>query len=358
MTPVEMLSHLLRDAETVAIGVPHDGTPPRFWFPSQTDANEHADLIQQHRDGTIDPRLAAKGRGGHQRQELERQAVWLGIYTIIRDDDGKPWAWWLALDTDVKAEGHKRGLTQEQADALADIIVRIMTEAGLCPIKERSHSGRGWHVWALFSERIPGPMAEWLASLIATAAASAAGLSDGAKPEAFPKCGDPPTLGNLVAAPLTGAPRGPGGGQIINATIDLVPPSVIAEWKRQWIDALAATERLKREQELAAEVRRDRWKASGKAPRIDFDRVTCETVARALAPERITSSDDGDLYLDCPRHASSSRRSLTVSRSDGGWWCFGCAKGGGSLLLARWLMPDATEFREICKALEGVTGAA
>ena len=343
------LTHLLRDPTHVALSGPtDDDTLGRWWGPSPCAAAEIPGLIAQHMTGAIYPRMRWKGKDERRRLVLERDALWLGAYSVHRDADGAPWCWWLCLDCDVAGGGHAKGLTQAETDALAKAIVALMQEAGLCPILERSHSGRGWHIWCLFSERIPGPMAEWLAALIAATAARQIGLPDTVVIESFPKNGNPDTLGSLVALPLTGAPRGPGGGEILTKDIDLVPVSVIDEKRQLWTDALAAEEALAAQQKRQAEEKRQRWLASGKTASVDFDRISCEDVVAELASDRITEKTNDEYFMNCPRHESRSKRSLTVQRgSPGKWYCFGCNKGGGSFLLARFLLGENTKTADI-----------
>ncbi|MFA6450910.1 MAG: CHC2 zinc finger domain-containing protein [bacterium] len=51
-------------------------------------------------------------------------------------------------------------------------------------------------------------------------------------------------------------------------------------------------------------------------------------VARGLLPERITYSHADKLYMDCPMHNSTSKRSLVVDGTRQLWNCFGCGLGG------------------------------
>jgi len=60
-------------------------------------------------------------------------------------------------------------------------------------------------------------------------------------------------------------------------------------------------------------------------------------VARELIGDRIQDESGDVLYVDCPRHASVSHRSLQIDRRKQNWYCFGCAKGGDVLHLVEFI---------------------
>ena len=355
-TPSDLLRFLIGDdAPVVALGIPAEATREgrKRWGPSRLQPAEVTQVVAQHIAGVIAPREAFSEGGKSWREDRAR---WLGAYVLRRDEDGKPYCRWIVLDTDVKTGDHARGLTQEEATALALALYDVAAEAGLRPFLERSHSGKGWHLWILFDRDVGGAFAHWLAGSIAGAAAEVAGL-DG-PPEAFPKQADPPTLGNLVALPFTGSPRGEDGGLLFDrdgspldvSTIALSDPS-------PWLARFAEYDHLRLLAERRDVERRMQWRnAPDHAGSFDSDSVTCEDVARALAPHRITGETMREILIDCPRHASTSHRSLGVARDGTGWWCFACATGGGSYSLARWLLPDGTCHRDITEALRFASG--
>lgn len=355
-TPSSLLRFLIGDAApVVALGIPAEATRDgrKLWVPSRLRPGEVAQVVAQHIAGAIVPREAFRESGTTWREDRAR---WLGSYVLRRDRAGNRYCRWIAIDTDVKSGDHARGLTQEQATALALALYDVAAEAGLHPFLERSHSGKGWHAWILFDRDVSAAFAHWLAGSIAGAAAELIGL-DG-PPESFPKQADPPTLGNLVALPFTGSPRGEDGGRLFDrdgAALDL--SAISLSDPSRWLERFTEYERLRLLAKQRDEERRTQWRdAPGRADDFDTDSVSCEDVARSLAPHRITSETARELLMDCPRHASTSHKSLGVARDGSGWWCFACGKGGHSYQLARWLLPDDACHRDIIAALRFASG--
>jgi len=352
----DLLLFLLGPAAVVAVGVPADPKRERrkLWIPSRVAPNELPVLVAQHLNGALAPREVHRERGGG--PWIESRARWLGAYVIHRDENRRPICRWIVLDTDVKSADHARGLTQEDATRLALAVYEIADGAGLHPFLERSHSGKGWHVWVLFDRAVPAAFANWLSASIAAAAAKSVALVD--VPESFPKQADPPTLGSLVALPLTGSPRGTDGGRLLDREgVALHIHAVRLSDPSHWVQRFAGVEQLRLIAATKEERRRTEWRVAGKeSHRFDADVVSCEAVARAIAPHRITEETARELRMDCPRHASASRRSLGVQRDGAGWYCFGCAVGGGSYALAKWLLPDGTRHRAIVDALRFAAG--
>lgn len=64
-------------------------------------------------------------------------------------------------------------------------------------------------------------------------------------------------------------------------------------------------------------------------------------VARELMGGRITSEHDGTLFIDCPHHASDTKKSLHVNITKQKWYCFGCGIGGDVLHLVEFVQSGA-----------------
>lgn len=60
-------------------------------------------------------------------------------------------------------------------------------------------------------------------------------------------------------------------------------------------------------------------------------------IAREVLAGRITEESPRGFLCDCPRHVSTSKRSLHVSLDDGFWYCFGCGVGGDVLQLVEFV---------------------
>jgi len=60
-------------------------------------------------------------------------------------------------------------------------------------------------------------------------------------------------------------------------------------------------------------------------------------IARELIGDRITDESGDVVYIDCPRHASISHRSLHIDRRKQCWYCFGCNAGGDVLHLVEFI---------------------
>ena len=65
--------------------------------------------------------------------------------------------------------------------------------------------------------------------------------------------------------------------------------------------------------------------------------IGIEDVATELLSDRITDRSGDTITCDCPRHASTSHRSLHVNTSKQLWYCFGCQVGGDVLQLVEWV---------------------
>jgi len=72
-------------------------------------------------------------------------------------------------------------------------------------------------------------------------------------------------------------------------------------------------------------------------------------VARELLGDRITGESGNEIFIDCPRHVSQSKRSLQVNREKQRWKCFGCDEGGDVLHLV--------EFVQSGVVTKGASGA-
>jgi hypothetical protein len=353
VTPTEILTHLIGTPTHVAVGKMTERG--KLWLPSPVQPDEIPLLIEQHLAGAIEPRLVVHGRGEQRHLALERHGLWLGAYAVSRSaEEGAHMARWICIDTDVSGSDHRKGLSQSDCDKLTRIAYDLMAEAGLMPVQERSHSGKGWHLWSLFPFSVNGDFAEWLGLLIAETAARDAGLPEGMKPENFPKNGTPDGLGSLVALPFTGAPRGLGGGHIEGDT-HLVAAETIDLWGHRWEDVVNAWDEARQDKERRAREAAHRF--GDKRSRFRPDSMTCELVMESLAPHLITDRNESELYCNCPRHASQSKRSMHISRKgEGKWWCFSCNQGGGWWLLARWLLGDDVPKHEVFNKLTEIQG--
>ena len=68
--------------------------------------------------------------------------------------------------------------------------------------------------------------------------------------------------------------------------------------------------------------------------------ISLRDLAKRLLGDRITREGEGELLVDCPRHASQSGRSLRIDLHQGVWFCFGCEKGGDGLQLVEFVEHD------------------
>ena len=130
------------------------------------------------------------------RKHLEgRQTI--GIYPLLSDET----CWLVAIDLD--------GPTwKEDANALRECAV----EAGVPVLVERSRSGRGAHVWVLFSRPVAARVARAIGSWLLTQAMSRRSISMDSYDRLFPNQDTMPTggFGNLIALPLQHARRAEG----------------------------------------------------------------------------------------------------------------------------------------------------
>ena len=65
--------------------------------------------------------------------------------------------------------------------------------------------------------------------------------------------------------------------------------------------------------------------------------ISLRDLAKRLLGDRITREGEGELLVNCPRHASQSGRSLRIDLHQGVWFCFGCEKGGDGLQLVEFV---------------------
>ena len=130
------------------------------------------------------------------RKHLEgRQTI--GIYPLLSDETCRL----VAIDLD--------GPTwKEDANALRECAV----EAGVPVLVERSRSGRGAHVWVLFSQPVAARVARAIGSWLLTQAMSRRSISMNSYDRLFPNQDTMPTggFGNLIALPLQHARRAEG----------------------------------------------------------------------------------------------------------------------------------------------------
>jgi hypothetical protein len=130
------------------------------------------------------------------RRHLEgRQTI--GIYPLLFDETCRL----VAIDLD--------GPTwKEDADALRECAV----EAGVPVLVERSRSGRGAHVWVLFSQPVAARVARAIGSWLLTQAMSRRSISMDSYDRLFPNQDTMPAggFGNLIALPLQHARRAEG----------------------------------------------------------------------------------------------------------------------------------------------------
>lgn len=60
-------------------------------------------------------------------------------------------------------------------------------------------------------------------------------------------------------------------------------------------------------------------------------------ITRQLIPDRITDQQNSTITIDCPHHASQSKRSMHIWTDKQGWFCHGCGKGGDVLQLVEFI---------------------
>jgi DNA primase len=76
---------------------------------------------------------------------------------------------------------------------------------------------------------------------------------------------------------------------------------------------------------------------------IEITRVVDE-----LIPDRVVERKPGLILCDCPRHASTSKRSLHINTVNQLWYCFGCGVGGDILQLVEFIQSgEVTSSRDV-----------
>jgi superfamily II DNA or RNA helicase len=117
-----------------------------------------------------------------------------GIYPLLADET----CWLVAIDLDGPTWPDDVGALREAA---ADLDVPVLAE--------RSRSGRGAHLWVLFSTPVPARSARALGSTLLTRAMRGRAISMDSYDRLFPNQDTMPTggLGNLIALPLQHARR-------------------------------------------------------------------------------------------------------------------------------------------------------
>lgn len=120
-----------------------------------------------------------------------------GIYPLLADET----CWLVAIDLDGPTW---RDDIRALRDAAADLDVPV--------VLERSRSGRGAHMWVLFSTPVPARSARALGSTLLTRAMRGRAISMDSYDRLFPNQDTMPTggLGNLIALPLQHARRSVG----------------------------------------------------------------------------------------------------------------------------------------------------
>lgn len=158
-----------------------------------------------------------------------------GIYPLLADET----CWLVAIDLD--------------GDSWREDVRALRAAAGemeMPVMVERSRSGRGGHVWILFSEPVPARSARALASLMLTRAMSHRTISLDSYDRLLPNQDTMPAggFGNLIALPLQRARRADGCTVFLDS--DLEP------FEDQW-SYLAGARRIDRERvdELADEAK-------------------------------------------------------------------------------------------------------
>lgn len=143
------------------------------------------------------------------RRHLEgRQTI--GIYPLLADET----CWLVAIDLDGASWQDDAGALRAVALA-ADIPVLI----------ERSRSGRGAHVWVLFSRPVAARVARAIGSWLLTQAMSRQSISMGSYDRLFPNQDTMPAggFGNLIALPLQHARRSDGCTVFLDDSLEPVP---------------------------------------------------------------------------------------------------------------------------------------
>jgi hypothetical protein len=315
---------------------------------SPCDPAELPALVDAHLAGRIPPRDAVARAHGAYRVD---DATSLLAYPTQFDAHGRPWSRWLAIDID--GADHITGVGDPWQIALAT--AEWMHQHRLRPVIERSHGGAGYHVWSLWSIWRPTALAWYVGLRIrhalgdpaATRALTAEPGTAGRLVESYPPTPRPAGRGKCISLPWPGAPKAPKGGRTLwsngserpPASIELVPRDNLRPFIQAYNERQRRLTAARRRAAHAAPPRSRHHGRSDRGP-------VCQDIVRiAEAWGEVTDRDPKRLYLNCPHHASQSRRSLFVELTTNAWQCWSChAEGtddgaaGGAAALARWLL--------------------
>ncbi len=253
----QLLLHLLGEAPAhVGLQIPKQATRDgrKFIAPSPVlDSADRDQLIAAHLAGKIPPRRAIRLDGT---SWLESRGVAIHTFALRGDVCG-----WIALDID----SHGDCQDGDAALAVAIAAYQIAERAGLCPVLERSHGGRGWHVWVIFANEQPAGFAHWTAKMLAAATVK---RIPKAVIEAFPKQAGGVTLGSSLALPFPGRPPAADGGRLVwpdlteraAESVDLVTNDVLVSLLARWQAADALHRARVGAEAVAAERRLTQWR--------------------------------------------------------------------------------------------------
>ena len=341
-----LLLHLIGSNNRLVFQVRRDGK--KFVFPTPVETTEIPGLIEQHLAGQLDSRLCMRQDGS---SFTVGDAYAIGAYTTRREGTGfvSP-----ALVLDIDGPDHAAGTTAEQVEALATAAMAVLTEAGLNPILERSHGGKGYHVWVIFAAPVEAGFAQALGQRVCAL------IPGGEKIEVFPKQSTlrQDSYGSAIALPGSGKPPGPEGGTFWRGgekhgveCVGVADPVAIAQLHDLWLEGESIARETAELREIVDRFARKRH-PRGDDPK-DFTDLGLELICRQLGDVCDDYAREPHiLRLICPHHHGDS---LHVCPREGWWKCHACeqagAKGMAVFLLATWLMVDATEDQVLARLI-------
>lgn len=333
MTPHELLSAILPAGSAfAAVGYMYDGRKVFAPTPIKDEADRLA-LIDQHLSGVTSARTCVSKAG---RQWRETTHTGYGAYCLSPSGHAS----WICIDID--GPDHARQQTADDVQRLLLAVMHAIEARNLPYVVERSSGAKGFHVWSLFPAPETGPFANWLAeSIMASAIERCPGLSL----EAFPKQAKAQSLGSLVALPLPGKPKAPGGGEVLTSmnVITRCHERPLSIQRELWLAAM----KLKADYD---DMRKAAFDGIPEQP-VPGQELNLEVLVQAIAPERVAGWDGPDMAMSCPHHQSRKGRSLQVDPVKRVWFCHACRKGGSdkwaAFSLAKWLMPIGCNNRAV-----------
>ncbi len=133
----------------------------------------------------------------------------IGIYPLREDQTCR----FLVFDFD----GHDEAISDQQIRSEAESIRTVCTQLGIDCLVERSYSGRGAHVWILFSQPVEASKARTFGNLLIRKGIEISSFkSFRCYDRMFPSQDESDFLGNLIALPMHGAALGKGNTAFVD----------------------------------------------------------------------------------------------------------------------------------------------